>query len=63
MEEAALLCTTRTTSLARVKKSLLADAVNVGHCVVIGLSKFMHLELSFIIGKKLKKGSLWSFKI
>ena len=47
-----MLCTTRTTSLACVKKSLLADAVNVGHCVVIGLSEFMQLEMSLIIKKK-----------
>ena len=49
MEEAALLCTTRTTSLACVKKSLWEVAANVGPCVVIGLSKFMHLEMKWLL--------------
>ena len=44
-----MLCTTRTTSLACVKKGLWEVAVNVGHCVVIGLSKFI---MSFIIEKR-----------
>ena len=47
-----LLCTTRTTSLACVKKCLWEVAVNVGHCVVIGLSKFMQLAVSLIIKKR-----------
>ena len=47
-----MLCTTRTTSLACVKKGFGEVAANVGPCVVIGLSKFIYLEISFIIAKR-----------